>query len=334
MNKPKYTNNYGLPLSLAVWLLDDGYDHAAVSDPYTFSVTEIIKPVRQIILGRRVNALPPEQQMQPDIIGLFNARVGQSVHSAIENAWMSEKLPDLLHMLGISKHVGKSIEVNPDPSNSNPDAFKLYMEQRRTVKINKKYSLTGQYDFNFDGQLEDFKFTKTYAIMSGVNDDYYIKQGSCYKFIFPDQIIEDTTRISFLFGDWMASRAYGDYPTVAIDSKIFPLMSKFQTQQFITQKFTDIHTYFNADESALPECNSEELWKDKDVWKYYKNPASTARSTKNFDNITEANLRLAKDGGKGVVKTVLGKVKACKYCKAFPLCTQKDRLLLSGQLEI
>ena len=334
MSKPLYTNNYNLPLSLAVWLLDDGYDHAAVSSPYTFSVTEIIKPVRQVILGRRVNSLPAEQQMQPDIISLFNARVGQSVHSAIEKAWESDRLPELLHMLGISKHVGKSIEVNPTSNFGIEDSFKLYMEQRRTVKITDKYSLTGQYDYNFDGQLEDFKFTKTYAMTKGTNDDYYIKQGSCYKFIFPDQITEDTTRISFLFGDWMASRVTGDYPVVPIDSKLFPLMSNYQTRTFITEKFMDIDKYFDADESTLPECTPTELWKDDDLYKYYKNPLSTSRSTKNFDTVTEANLRLAKDGGVGVVRTVLGKVKACKYCKAFPLCTQKDRLLLSGQLEI
>lgn len=334
MSKPRYTNNYDLPLSLAVWLLHDGYDHSAVADPYTFSVTEIIKPVRQIILGRRAAALPIEEQTQPDVISLFNARVGQSVHSAIENAWMSDRLPDLLHALGISKRVGKEIEINPDPANSDPDAFKLYMEQRRTVQINDKYSLTGQYDFNFDGQLEDFKFTKTYAITSGVNDEYYIKQGSCYKFLFPDQVTEDHTRISFLFGDWMASRAFGDYPTVAIDSKMFPLMSQFQTETFIKDKFAQIEQYRTAPETSLPECTPEELWKDKDVYKYYKNPAKTERSTKNFDSLSEANLRLAKDGGVGIVKTALGKVKACKYCKAFPICSQKDRLLLSGQLEI
>jgi len=330
----KYTNNFNLPLSLAAWLLHDGYNHSAVSDPYTFSVTEIIKPVRQIILGRRAMLLPPNQQTQPDIISLFNARVGQSVHQAIEDAWNSNALPELLVNIGIPLKVGKEIQINPAPEEVLNDTFKLYMEQRRTVKINNKYSLTGQYDFNFDGQLEDFKFTKTYAITSGVNDDYYIKQGSCYRFLFPDQILEDTTRISFLFGDWMASRVGTDYPATAIDSKFFPLMSEFKTKQFIDNRFNEIELYRKAPEHQLPECTSEELWKDADVWKYYANPAKTARATKNFDNITEANLRLAKDGNKGIVKTVLGKVKACKYCKAAPLCKQKDRLILSGQLEL
>lgn len=332
-----YTNNYELPLSLAAWLLDDGYDHAAVAQPNTFSVTEIIKPVRQVVLGRRANLIPTEDQTSPDIISLFNSRVGQSVHSSIENAWLSKRLPELLSKVGISKHVGRSIQVNPTDEEvaADPDAFKLYMEQRRTVKINDKYSLTGQYDFNFDGQLEDFKFTKTYAFTTGINDEYYIKQGSCYRFIFPEQILENTTRISFLFGDWMASRTgTAGYPSVAIDSKMYPLMSQFETQKFITDKFKDIDKYMDAPEAEIPECNSDDLWKDKDVYKYYKNPKSTARSTKNFPSVSEANLRLSQDGGVGIVKTVLGKVKACKYCKAFPICTQKDRLLLSGQLEL
>jgi hypothetical protein len=327
------TNNYDLPLSLAVWLLDDDYNHGAVASPFTYSVTEIIKPIRQIVLGRRAKKLPVEQQTPIDIISRFNSRVGQSVHGAIEGAWKSDRLPDLLYMLGISKHVGKTIQINPSADEYNSEAFQLYMEQRRTIAVNSKYSLTGQYDFNFDGQLEDFKFTKTYAMTMGVNDEYYTLQGSLYRHIFPDQILEDTTRISFLFGDWMASRTgQAGYPVVGIESKMYTLLTPFKTKIFIDDKFAQIEKFMDADESLLPECTPDELWKDADQFKYYKNPANQYRATKNFPSLAEANLRLAQDGSKGIVKTIQGRVKACAYCNAFPLCKQKDRLLLSGQL--
>ena len=46
----KYLNNSNVPLSLAVFLATDNYDHE--SD--TISATTLIKPLRQIILAARV----------------------------------------------------------------------------------------------------------------------------------------------------------------------------------------------------------------------------------------------------------------------------------------
>ena len=90
----------------------------------------------------------------------------------------------------------------------------------------------------------------------------------------------------------------------------------------------------DAPESELPECTEDELWRSDPAYKYYKNPQKMSRSTKNFDNLHDANLRLAEDGGVGIVVTVPGEVKACKTCAAFNLCTQKDRYLASGELII
>lgn len=335
----RFTNNFNLPMSVAVWLLNDSYNHEAVADPNTFSVTEIIKPVRQIVLGRRANALEPEEQLPVDVSAFFNSRVGQSVHSVIEEVWLSDKkLPELMSYLGIPQHVSSQLLVNPSDSEIDEDSLYLFMEQRRTVEIDETYKLTGQYDFNFCGQLEDFKFTKTYAMTMGVNDDYYIKQGSCYKFLFPDQITSDTTRITWMFGDWMQSRVGSkNYPPAPLDSREFPLMSQFQTDAFIRDKFKEIDTFKDAPETSLPECSPEDLWQDPTVWKYYANPANKSRATKNFTEADGGGAAAAAHKaktGKGVVEEVKGKIKACRYCKGFPLCTQKDKYLLSGQLDI
>lgn len=330
-----YTNNFNLPLSLSVWLLDDGYDHSAVADPNTFSVTEIINPVRQVILGRRVRALPSDEQIPVDIMSLYNARMGQSAHTAIEDAWTGDQLANHLVKLGISDKVAQRVKVNPKPEDISEDDYVIYMEQRRTIPISgTPYKLTGQYDFNFAGQLEDFKNTKTYSITMGLNDHHYIVQGSCYKYLFPDQITSQTSRISFMFSDWMASRVGSpNYPAAAIDSKEFTLMSRFQTETFIKTRFAEIEKYFNAPETELPECTPEELWMKPDEFKYYANPTNTSRATKRFDNLADANAHLASKG-KGIVKTFKGSVGKCKYCNAFALCTQKDKYILSGQLEI
>lgn len=331
---PNYTNNHDVPLSAAVWLLDDGYDHEAKADPRVYSVTEILKPVRQIILNRRVAALDDENQLPIDVSSLFNSRVGQSVHKNIEDAWLSKRLSKHLEKLGVSPFVANKVQINPSSEEFNPDGMFLYMEQRRTIQINDSYFLTGQYDFNFSGQLEDFKITKTYALTMGVNDDYYTKQGSIYRYIFQDQLTEDTTRITFLFSDWMASKVGSkNYPPNAIYPKLFPLMSVPSTQAFIHDKFEEIDTFINADEKDLPYCTSEDLWEEPTVWKYYANPQNKARATKNFEDGLKANAYL-KAKSKGEVIEVQGKIKACRYCNAFTLCTQKDKYLLEGRLDI
>ncbi len=51
------------------------------------------------------------------------------------------------------------------------------------------------------------------------------------------------------------------------------------------------------------------------------------RSTKNFSNIHDANKFKAEKGGRGIVITKPGEVKACAYCPAFNGCTQKDAYL-------
>ena len=50
----RYLNPSNVPLSLAVFLANDTYDY----EPGTISATGLMRPLRQIILSRRV---PPEQ---------------------------------------------------------------------------------------------------------------------------------------------------------------------------------------------------------------------------------------------------------------------------------
>lgn len=46
----QYTNTTNIPLPLAVFLATDDYDY----QPDTISVTTLLKPIKQIILGRRL----------------------------------------------------------------------------------------------------------------------------------------------------------------------------------------------------------------------------------------------------------------------------------------
>ena len=109
-------------------------------------------------------------------------------------------------------------------------------------------------------------------------------------------------------------------------------MSLEDTQAYVEGRIQNIINYQSTPEHLLPLCTDEELWRKDPVWKYYKNPSKLSRSTKNFDNLTDAYNRYQKDGAVGVVKEIPGQVIRCKYCPAFSICTQKDTLIANGEL--
>jgi hypothetical protein len=140
--------------------------------------------------------------------------------------------------------------------------------------------------------------------------------------------------IHYIFTDWKASFNNGsDYPSKPVLTQRFPLLSVQATEQYIVNKLDEVNKHMNTPESQLPLCSDDDLWRSEPVYKYYKNPSNiVGRSTKNFSSYTDAARRLNADGNVGVVLTVPGEAKACKYCKAFSLCSQKDALIASGDL--
>lgn len=333
-----YTNNFDVPLSLSLWLVDDGYDHAAVSAPNTYSVTELLKPLKQVVMKRKL--LKSDIEIQTDLVSLVSSRLGQAVHDSIEKTWRAavkkaliEKDYRLLELVGINKFLADKILVDPKPEDITDDSIVIYMERRVNKKIGK-FTVTGQADFNFEGQLEDFKTTKCYSWSTGLNDHHYIWQGSMYRWLDPQRITSDTTRISFLFTDWSAKNiAMPNYPAAQVQSRLYTLKSTFATEAFVREKLNKIDFYLDKPEEEIPECTDEDIWKKPDKFAYFKNPNSS-RATKVFDDENEANLRLVADGNVGKIDVRRGEVGACRYCAAFPICKQKDRYLRDGSLKI
>lgn len=324
----KYMNETGIPLSVAVFLASDYYDYN--DDPNTISVTTLLKPIRQTILSARV---PPEQGIT-DIANLVNSRMGGAIHDGVEKAWTTNHA-QALKDLGYPNGVIKKVLINPKPEDLYEGCIPVYLEQRAFRKING-FTVSGKFDFVGDGRVEDVKSTSVNTWINGNKDDDYILQGSLYRWLNPTIITQDTMAIQFIFTDWsaMQARAGGNYPPHRTMQKVFKLMSLEETERWVINRLNLIKRLREADESQLPLCNDEELWRKAPQWKYYKNPAKTQRSTKNFDTPQEAYQRLAEDGNVGIVVERPGEVVACKYCPAFPVCSQKDALIASGDLQL
>lgn len=325
-----YLNGTGVPLSVAVYLATNHYDYV----PNAISATSLMKPIRQQVLIPRV---PPEKA-RADILTLIKSRMGTSIHDGIEKAWIGGHYKEAMKTLGYPQKIIDRVVVNPEgPVAKN--AIPVYMEIRMFREFMGKL-ISGKFDFIAEGRIEDFKSTGTFTWTKDTKTEDHQLQGSIYRWLDAAQenprITEDHIAIQYFFWDWMAYQAKQNekYPQRQVETKLIPLLSLDDTEQYVRGKINQYEQYRNADEKDMPECNAKELWRKEAVFKYYKNPASRTRSTKNFDNAAEAHARYMKDNSVGVVVEVPGEVVACKYCAAFPICTQKDRYIADGSLKI
>jgi len=329
----RITNELDISLLLAVWLIDDNYDYeagASFDKPY-ISVTTLMRPIKQIVLGRRV---APEEVTE-DVADYISRGLGHTIHDGIEKAWTKNYARNL-RKLGYPQNVIDLVRVNPtdEERKANPDIIPVYLEQRGYREFNG-FVIGGKFDAVADGHVEDNKSTSAFSWLYGTRDEENQLQGSLYRWIDAARplpwITEDYIKVNYVFTDWQKSAAKQNpkYPQKRVEYKDIPLLSVEDTELFVRHKLSQLKKLGNAPESELPECTDEELWRSKPNYKYYADASKAnvdgARSTKNFESLAEANKFMAEKGGKGIVKTVPGEVKRCPYCPGAPICQQRLR---------
>lgn len=343
MGKVIYTNDSGYSLSIAAWLADDDYDHANVDGPY-ISVTELLKPIRMIILNQRMKILAQQEGTveKIDIDRFVASRLGSAVHAAIEHSWSRNagKMKAFvwaLKKLGYPDNVVNKIRVNPTDEDleSDPEIIPVYMEKRSYREIDG-YTVGGKYDFIGDGNLEDFKSMGVYGYMKADKDEEQLLQGSMYRWLNPKIVTSDVMKIQQIFTDWSKLEAIkGEkrgYPQKRILEKLLQLKPLDETEKWVRSKIALIKSMQEVPEPELPHCEAKDLWQTASTYSYFSNP-DNKRATKNFDNSAEAHAYCA-EKGKGEVREKKGVVKRCGYCNAYEICTQKDIYLNAGILSL
>jgi hypothetical protein len=253
------------------------------------------------------------------------------VHTAVEEAWLNN-YEQAMHDLGYPDSIINRTILNPTNeqlemlNHIGQKPIPIYLEQRSKKQIGG-FTVSGKFDLVMDGVLEDIKNTSAYTYVFKSNDEQYKLQGSIYKWLNPDKITADYMLIQYVFSDWSAKDLRNNpqkYPPLPQLAYKVPLMSIEETEQYVEQKINALNSLWDKPQRDLPMCTDEELWRTPSVWKYYKNPLKTKKSTKNYDNAEDAYSRVAADNYVGQVIEVKGTVKACEYCPAFPICEQKD----------
>ena len=78
-----FSNTQDINLSMAVWLAHDDYDY--VNESNYISATSLMRPIRQIVLPRRISAV---ERTVPDISERIASEMGNSLQDSIEYAWV------------------------------------------------------------------------------------------------------------------------------------------------------------------------------------------------------------------------------------------------------
>lgn len=326
----KFTNRAGLSIYAQVFLATDWYDHAEAG----LSATTLLKPIKQVILGKRVE----EGLVIPDVADRIPSSVGTAVHDGFEKAWTDNpNLTDTLVSVGVAPGAAKKVVVNPTPEQvAAGGIIPAYFEIRLKKEV-QGVTVTGKFDAVIDGVVEDLKTTSVWTYLKGRKDDDYIMQGSIYRWLDPKLITKDYMNLTFQFTDWSKAQSFMEgYPAERMLTKRFNLLSLAETEAYVNKRVSDLVRLKDAPEELLPRCTDADLWRADPVWKYYKNPQKAyepgSRSTKNFNDAASAAYQLSKDGNVGVVLEIKGEVKACLHCAGFLACKQKDELIASGDL--
>ncbi len=326
-----FTNDKNLPLSLSVMLAHDEYP---VHREGVISVTSLLKPIKQLVLGMRMSK--ESVGGTQDISSRIASSYGTAVHNSLEAAWCSDRLPETLQSLGYPQSVINKVRVNPDDEDLlDPSIIPIYTEYRTEKEFNG-WIISGEFDFVSDGRVRDLKTTGTYTYTAKTNDDKYILQGSMYRWLNPERITDDVMAIDYAFTDWsglQASIQKDKYPQTRMMEQLFVLMSLEETEEYVSNKLRQVDELRHAEEHMIPPCTDEDLWIQPSKFKYFKKP-DAKRATRVYDTHAEALAHYTKDGAIGIVMEHKGEVKACRYCDALPICAQAQRYINSGELKL
>lgn len=322
----RLTNVNNIDLSAAVWLAHDDYDY--VVKPNYISVTTLIKPIRQIVLPRRI----PETEKTEDVLDRFAAVLGQTLHTGVEVAW-KEHYATSMKKLGFPERAIAAVRINPEKEE--PDTIPVYTEVRSEKEIDG-FTVGGKVDLIIERRLRDVKKTSVFKYQSQSGVGNWRLQGSLYRWLNQEKIHHDELLVQYLLLDWnrAASNRESNYPDHPLPHRLIQLMSVQETEQWVRDKLRLLVRYADAPDDDLPDCSEEDLWRSSPVHKYYADPEKAklgGRSTKNFDTLPEANQFRA-EKGKGAVITKPGEVRACGYCPSAPICGQRLRLIADGSI--
>jgi len=300
----KFTNKHGLSDFIYSVLTNDKYKK--VGD---YSVTGLLKPVRQVILEER-----HDDEISMDISELAYSALGTGVHSVFE------------------------IDTTGDEDR--------WITEQRFVSTIAGKKVSGQIDL-FDKKekkIQDYKVCSVWKYMFGDVADW-TKQINAYAYMINDflKIKVESASVIAIFRDWKFdeyerdlsnnpfSPTYPECPIKEIEIKIYPPDEVYNSIEEKVKKFESAKL---LDDDSLPLCTPDERWARGEAWAVKKKGAKRAMNGGVCKTEADAHT-FAKSCGVPVdIEHRIAKSIRCqRYCNAAPFCNQwKEIQTTTGEL--
>lgn len=288
---PIYTNKYNLPSSL-IHAIDQSradYDNGG-SD---ISASGITKSPREFWLTKRHS-----DEIVIDYSDMLWSLVGSAVHHVLEQAQRRSGEEDIV------------------------------VEERLFKKV-KGRLFSGQFDrlVISDKELQDYKFTGTFAVKSGAKSEWEA-QLNCLRLLLHEAGHKvDKLTVQALLRDWGKKKAKRDknLPPCGYKEVKVPMWTLKDTKKFLENRVEYLFSFEDTPDDELPYCTYEEKWNDGDVWKVLEK--GKKRSLKNHKSEIEARQHLANLQAQGrdvKLEFHRGEDTKCvdEYCNARAFCNQ------------
>jgi len=212
------------------------------------SVTELIKPTKQLILSKR-----HQDEIEEDAADMIWTLMGSAIHKVVESAGIDNAIQE--ERLGIS------------------------FDGER---------ITGGFDLYHDGIITDFKFISVWSHIYGSRIAEWTAQLNLYAYLLGHYGFEvEGIEVIAIFRDWSRHKAQSDpgYPK-PVERIELELWDKDRTEAFLSERIEDIRQYESLPDDMIPPCNPEERWEAPDRFAVMKQGGK--RAIRVFDNVLEA----------------------------------------------
>lgn len=251
-----WTNVYKLPLPLMEAIVEDLYygkreeglkkycetNNLDRSLIVHFSVGELIKSPRQVLLGRR-----HAHEIIKDVAMEVFRVLGTAVHALL---WQSAKR---INERGGDQNKAYIAEER---------LFYHFKVGGRTVVVSGEPDLVTP-----EGVIEDYKVTAVWSWLKGIKDDWE-KQLNMYA-MFRTLGGKVTTGLSicYILRDWSVSEAMqAGYPQAGAQKEEVKLWSFEEQKDFLMKRIEEHLNCLDFDDDLLPECSDIEMWAKEDAY--------------------------------------------------------------------
>lgn len=245
------TNKHNLPEPYFKRCQNDNYPR----HPWdTFSVTELMKGTKEIVLNRK-----HYETLEVDCSTLIWSVFGTAVHDIMEGHAGDDELAE--------QRVWVELDCGEYGMNKVSGGFDLY---NATDKVLTDYKTTGVFSYQMN-------------IKEGL-DSNWAKQLRTYWWILQAYGFEvNKVRNTVFLKDWSKTQArrdpsYPQTPIVDINWDMRPMSEEESNsiRQRLTDKIKEVLSYKDSEDDLIPHCTAEERWERDECWAVMREGRKTA----------------------------------------------------------